>query len=126
MKLTRKNHDVASCTSGRPDIAPEILEFFEKYDACPHDLCIVLKKYKVTPMLFHLAGVALESIQQNLIEDECYTPSELVGDEYWGARDRAWKREIELCVKHFATYPEFGLRDTEEGTFEYVGKGLVV
>ena len=123
MKLTRKKPDLAGRTLGRSDIAPETLASFKKYDASPHDLCTVLDKFQVTPMLFELVGVALESIQRNLIKGEFYTPSELVGDENWGHRDGAWRREIELCLKHFANYPDFGLRATERGTFECVGSG---
>ena len=123
MKLTHTNSDLAGRTLGRSDIASATFAFFEKYDASPHDLCTVLDKFQVTPMLFHLTGSCLESIQRNLIKGEFYTPSELVGDENWWHRDGAWKREIELCLKHFANYPDFGLRATERGTFECVGGG---
>ena len=126
MKLTHTNSDLAGRTLGRSDIDPEVTEFFEKYDRSPHDLCIVLEKYKVTPMLFHLVGVALESIQRNLIEGETYTPSELVGNENWEPHDRAWKREIELCLKHFAADPAFKLIATEQGAFVYLGQGLAL
>ena len=120
MKLTHTNSDLAGRTLGRSEIDSEVLAFFEKYERPTNDLCIVLEKFRVTPMLFHLVGVTLKSIQRNLIEGELYTPSELVGDEHWGPRDYAWKREIELCIKHFATYPEFGLRANGCGDFECV------
>ena len=123
MKSNSKKNDLAGCTSGRSDIAPEVTAFFEKYERSPNDLVIVLEKFQVTPMLFELVGVALESIQRNLIKGEFYTPSELVGDENWGPWGGPWKREIELCLKHFALYPDFGLRATERGTFECVGSG---
>ncbi len=117
MKLTHTNS--AGRTLDRSDNDPA-LPFFEKFERPPNDLCTVLDKFQVTPMLFHLVGVALEDIRRNLIEGEMYKPSELVGDENWGPGDGPWKREIELCIKHFATYPEFGLRATGCGNFECV------
>ena len=123
MNTTYENRDRTGDTSGSHSVAFETIAFFEKYERSPNDLCIVLDKFQVTPMLFHLTGSCLENIQRNLIEGEMYTPSELVGDENWGPYDGAFKREIELCLKHFANYPDFGLRATERGTFECVGVG---
>ncbi len=89
---------------------------------CPlNGLCTVLDKFQVTPMLFYLVGTRLEDIRCNLVTGETYRPQELIGDEWWVPFDGAWKREIELCLKHFAMRPDFELRDTERGTFEYVG-----
>ena len=102
-------------------ISPKTVEFFDKYKRSPNDMCIVLEKYQVTPMLFHLVGTRLEDIRCNLVTGETYRPQELIGDEWWVPFDGAWKREIELCLKHFAMRPDFELRDTERGTFEYVG-----
>ena len=123
MSTTYSNCDCIGDTSDRHLIDFETLAFFEKYDASPHDLCTVLGKFRVTPMLFRLTGSCLENIQRNLIDGEMYTPSELVGDENWGPWGGPWKREIELCLKHFAAYPEFGLRATGCGNFECVGGG---
>jgi hypothetical protein len=44
-----------------------------------------------------------------------YTPWDLIGDEYWSRLGAPGKREMELCLKHFAANPEAKLIDTETG-----------
>ncbi len=107
-----------------PAIPTETLEFFKKYDRSPNDLCIVLDKFQVTPMMFHLVGTTLEDGNRNLIKGETYTAQELVGDQHWLPFDGEWKHEIELCLRHFATFPNFNLHYNEHGVFEYLGYQL--
>jgi hypothetical protein len=78
----------------------------------------VLGKFQVTPMMYHLVAGQLESIHLNLIEGVEYTAAELVGDSWWSYFDHAGKREMELCIKHFAANPAAKLIDTDLGTFE--------
>ena len=94
----------------------EIAALFNE-DGAP-GLITVLGKYQVTPMLYHLVAHQLESIHINLIDGVEYTPSDLIGDEYWSRFGASGKREMELCLKHFAANPEAKLLDTETGTFE--------
>lgn len=94
----------------------EIVTLFNE-DGAP-GLITVLGKFQVTPMIYHLVAHQLESIHVNLIRDIEYTPSDLIGDEYWSRFGAPGKREMELCLKHFAANPEAKLLDTETGTFE--------
>ncbi len=80
-------------------------------------LVTVLKKFQVTPMLYHLAANQLDSIKNNLVDGFEYEASELVSDEYWTEYDWAWRRELELCIKHFAANPRSRLTDTKTGKF---------
>ena len=82
------------------------------------EMVTVLGKFQVTPMLYHLVACQLETIRLNLIEGVEYAPWDLIGDEYWSRFGPTGKREMELCLKHFAANPEAKLLDTETGSFE--------
>lgn len=82
------------------------------------DMVTVLGRFKVTPMLYHLVACQLESIRLSLMQGVEYEPWDLIGDEYWSRFGAHGKREMELCLKHFAANPEAKLIDTETGTFE--------
>jgi hypothetical protein len=101
--------------------SPETVAFFKKYERSFDDMCIVLAKFQVTPMLFHMVGVELENCYRSLITGEIYTPQELVGDQWWAPYDGAWRHEIVLCLRHFGAYPDFNLRYTDDGNFERLG-----
>ena len=124
MKSKDKATTSTPSTTEAFETLPETLAFFEKYGGTVHGLCIVLKKFQVTPMLFHLGGSALEDCKNNLIKGETYTAQELVGDENWLSFDGPWRHEIVLCIRHFATFPNFNLRFNEYGEFEYLGYQL--
>lgn len=119
--MSKKSGNATPVATAKPElIAPEEAAFFEKHDRSPNGLCSVLDKFQVTPMLFHLVGSRLEDIRYNLVTGETYTPQELIGDQWWTPFNGAWRRELELCVQHFARNKHFGLRDTGSNTFEYV------
>jgi hypothetical protein len=87
------------------------------FDEKEPGLVTVLKKFRVTPMLYVLVAGQIDSITRNLIDGIEYSPADLIGDEYWSQFDEEGQREMALCVKHFAANPRSKLTDTETGTF---------
>ena len=124
MKSKNKATTSTPSTEEAFETLPETLAFFEKYRGSVHGFCIVLEKFQVTPMLFHLVGTTLENGNRNLIKGEIYTAQELVGDQHWLPFDGWWRHDIVLCIRHFATFPNFNLRFNEHGVFEYLGYQL--
>lgn len=94
--------------------ASEIEALFDEGDV---GMVTVLGKFQVTSLLYHLVAGQLESINMALIAGVEYTTAELVGDLCWSSLDDEGKREMALCIKHFATNPAAKLIDTETGTF---------
>lgn len=80
-------------------------------------LITVLKKFRVTPMLYQLVAAQLDAIHLNLIVGIEYTPAELMGDADWFQFGHDGQREMELCIKHFAAQKNSKLKDTTRGTF---------
>ncbi len=95
--------------------ADEILDTFD--DPAYNHMVTVLGKFQVTPMLYHLVACHLGDIKMNLIDDCRYTADELIGDADWEQFKGPARREMELCLKHFATLPESYLMDSEKGYF---------
>jgi hypothetical protein len=77
----------------------------------------VLNKYQVTPMLYTLVAKQLDSIALNLMNGIEYSPADLIGDGNWTEFDPEWRRELELCIKHFAAHPKATLKDLRNGNF---------
>jgi hypothetical protein len=94
--------------------ADEINALFDEQEP---GLVTVLKKFRVTPMLYVLVAGQIDSITRNLIDGIEYSPADLIGDEYWSQFDKEGQREMALCVKHFAVNSRSTLTDTETGTF---------
>lgn len=82
------------------------------------EMVIVLNKFQVTPMLYSMVAKQLETIANNLLKDIEYSPGELMGDDCWTTFGSEGRREMDLCIKHFATHPNAVLKDTHRGTFK--------
>ncbi len=84
-----------------------------------HSLIKVLGKFQVTPMLYAYTAHHLAGVCDLLIPDVQYSVRELVGDECWaeGEGSHGWRRELELCLKHFAQNPDSPINDLKNGYF---------
>lgn len=80
-------------------------------------MVIVLDKYQVTPMFYHLVAHQIECIVSILVPEEEYTPAEIIGDEDWFGFGPEAQRAMTLCLKHITAHPDSDLTETDTGTF---------
>jgi hypothetical protein len=73
--------------------------------------------YQVTPKLYSIVAGQLDAISNNLMDGVKYRAAELIGDENYLKFGPGGKREMELCIKHFAAQPHSQLHDHKDGTF---------
>jgi len=83
------------------------------------DYVTVLGKFRVNPYWYELAAMSLETIEDFLVEGKEYSPQELIGETEWVSHSETTQRELELCLKHFATLSECPLQDTFGGSFTW-------